>query len=126
MSIWCDDLEVPSAPQANVWDIETIADAALGRLRMQSTDADADRVTAAAVVATYLLDAELDVPVTDPPSPLVAATLPLLVDAAVELTVEVYQRKDAQFDGVVGIDPTDAVASVRAQVGSQKRRWGIA
>ena len=125
MSIF-DLIESPTPPEANVWDVETIADAALERLRMQSTDADADRVTAAAVVATYLLDAELDVPVTDPPSPLVAATLPLLIDAAVELTVEVYQRKDAQFDGVVGIDPIDAVASVRAQVRSQKRRWGIA
>ena len=56
MSIWYDDvLDIPTPPEANVWDVETIADAALARLRMQSTDADADRVTAAAVVATYLL-----------------------------------------------------------------------
>lgn len=121
------DTSTPSAPAANVWPIDTIVADALARLRMTPGDDDVARVREAVAVAVAELDDELDR--AEPVAPDVAfdaGTVPYLVDAAVQLAVATYQRKDVQFDGTAGIDPPDPVVAVAGQVAAQKARWGVA
>jgi hypothetical protein len=93
-----------TGPAPLPWDVAAIADAALDVLRLDQTDTDADRVTAAAVQATALIDAHIDADVAPWDDP---ADVPAPVTgAAVNLTVELYRRKDAPF-GVADSWSTD-------------------
>lgn len=117
----------PSPPAPSIWPIDTLEARVAARLRINPGDEDFDRVTDAVYVAVTLIDVELDreVPDDDEDS-FDAGAFPYLVDAAVQLAVERFQAKDASYEGAAGIDPSDPVATVRAQVRPAKRRWGLA
>jgi hypothetical protein len=115
-------------PAANVWDVNDIAQQALGVLRMDGADVDAGRVTDAADVATCRIDAYLDTTV-----PVDTAAVPELVQAAVELTVEVYRTKDAPWgvldawsaDTVPVRISSDRLRSIRGLIVQHKERFGV-
>ena len=116
-----------SAPVALPWDVDAVAIAALDILRLDPADDDAQRITDAATTATELVDAHLDY-ATAP------ASIPSPVfDAAVNLTVELYRRKDAPF-GVTdswGLDgasirlSSDVMKGTASMLAPYKARWGI-
>ena len=118
----------PAPPVSNTWDVNDIGLQALAVLRMESDDVDAGRVTDAAEVATVRLDAYLDAV-----DPLDTATMPDLVEAAVELTIEVYRTKDAPWgvldawsaDTVPVRISSDRLRSIRGLIVARKVRFGI-
>jgi hypothetical protein len=81
-------------PAANPWDVAAVASRALAVLRLDPADVDAERVTEAATSAVALVDAELDLRTAYASA---AVIPPTVVEAAVNLTVEGYRRKDAPF-----------------------------
>ena len=115
-------------PASNVWDLNDVAEQALAVLRMETDDVDAGRVTDAAEVATVRLDGYLDAI-----EPLDTSTMPDLVQAAVELTVEVYRTKDAPWgvldawsaDTVPVRISSDRLRSIRGLVVPRKVRFGV-
>lgn len=117
-----------SPPVAQPWDTAAIADQALAILRLEPTDADAQRVVDAAVVACALLDQLID---GDP----AFTEIPEPVNyGAVLCTIELYKRKDAPF-GVLDAWSVDAVPirlssdtlrQVRRIVFPYKQRFGVA
>lgn len=117
-----------SPPAANTWDIADIGTQALAVLRMENDDVDAGRVEDAAEVATVRLDGYLDAV-----TPIDTATMPDLVQAAVELTVEVYRTKDAPWgvldawsaDTVPVRISSDRLRSIRGLVIPRKERFGV-
>lgn len=82
--------------------------AALAVLRIDQDDPDADRVATAAVSAIALVDNYLD----RADDPLIAPTPQPVLDAAVQVTVELYRRKDAPF-GVLNSWSENDVGPVR-------------
>ena len=117
-----------TGPAALPWDVDAVAFAALDILRLDPSDTDAERITSAAVSATELVDFELDYE-TAP------ASIPTPVfDAAVNLTVETYRRKDSPFgvtdswsvDGASIQLSSDVMRGVRSTLTPYKSRWGIA
>jgi len=115
-------------PVANVWDANDITAQALAVLRMDGTDVDAGRVADAADVATMRLDLYLD-----RVDQLDTTTMPDLVQAAVELTIEVYRTKDAPWgvldawsaDTVPVRISSDRLRSIRSLVIPRKQRFGV-
>jgi hypothetical protein len=116
-----------SAPAIQPWDHDVIVNGALAVLRLMGDDVDAVRIETAEKMATDLLDAELDA--VEP-----MAVLPdALSGAAVNLTLELYRRKDAPF-GVLNAWSVDEIAvrisndmlrGVRGLVRPYKTRWGV-
>ena len=118
---------VVSAPAALPWDVDAVAFAALDILRLDPADEDADRINDAAASATALVDSMLD-----------HATAPAEIpgpvfDAAVNLTVELYRRKDSPFgvtdswsaDGASILLSSDVYRGVRSSLWRYKSRFGI-
>jgi hypothetical protein len=120
-----------AAPAANPWDLAEVTTRALDVLRLDPADADAQRVGDAAAQAVALVDAELDLPIaystwSGLPAP--------VVEAAVNLTVEGYRRKDAPFgltdswsaDGAYLRLSADVMKSTKSQLRPYKARRGVA
>jgi hypothetical protein len=117
-----------TSPAALPWDVDAVAFAALDVLRLDPTDQDAQRINDAAASATELVDVHLDFE-TAPDS------IPRPVfDAAVNLTVELYRRKDAPF-GVTdawGVDgasirlSSDVMRGTESMLAPYKSRWAVA
>jgi len=124
---------VASPPYVGDWwrlDHDTIVTRALAVMRMNSvSDPDLQRVSDAADAAGRLIDDRLDrctpLPVTTP-EPILAA--------AVEVTVEMYRRKDAPFGTVGGwadqavplpIYP-DPLGGVWPMIACYRQRMGVA
>lgn len=90
--------------QPPAWaDANTVAQMAMKVLRMEDTHTDMVRVERAAASAIELVDLYLD----RADDPLVQPTPPPILDAAVQVTVEVYRRKDAPFGVLQGFSDTD-------------------
>jgi hypothetical protein len=118
-------------PAANPWDLVEVTTRALAVLRLDPADADAQRVADAAAQAVELVDAELDMPIPY----LDAASIPApVMEAAVNLTVEGYRRKDAPFgltdswsvDGSYLRLSADVMKSTKSQLRPYKARRGLA
>lgn len=116
-----------SAPAALPWDVDAVAQAALDILRLDEADEDAGRIVDAATSATELVDQVLD-------HDIAPASIPSPVfDAAVNLTVEMYRRKDAPFgvtdswsvDGASIMLSADVMRGTRSTLARYKARWGI-
>ncbi len=116
-----------SAPAGLPWDVDAVAIAALDILRLDPADQDAERINDAAASATELVDSLLDYDVAP-------ASIPGPVfDAAVNLTVELYRRKDAPFgvtdswsaDGASLMLSSDVYRGVRSSLWRFKSRFGI-
>ena len=100
-------------------------------LRMDPADPDAPRVLEAATSAIRLVDEYLD----RADDPIVPPTPQPVLDAAVQVTVEAYRRKDAPFGvlnswsendlGPVRIG-TDALKGVEPQLDPFAHRYGVA
>lgn len=127
-------MSVPS-PAVNAWDTDAVGARALAALRLQPGDDDASKVLEAVNEAVDLIDVELDRLSPDedadpPEEQFDASAVPALLDAAVQLTVELYQRRWVRVDGSAGPallgDGADPVDAVRPLVSSQKARWGFA
>jgi hypothetical protein len=122
------DTSTPVAPPAALpWVLADVATAALAVLRLDPADVDADRINDAADTATTLIDSYLDHAVAP-------ASIPGPVfDAAVNLTVELYRRKDAPWgvldswsaDGASIQLSSDVMRGVRTMLVRYKARWGI-
>jgi hypothetical protein len=89
-------------------DVPGIAQAALDVMRLDVTDIDADRIEAIATSAVLLVETYLDR--TD--DPLVAPAPGPVTDACVQVTIELYRRKDAPF-GVLNTWSESDVGPVR-------------
>ena len=117
-----------SAPARLPWDVPAIVTAALDVLRLDPTDDDAGRIADAAQSATELLDSALDYAVapTTIPGP--------VITAAVNLTVELYRRKDAPFgvtdawsvDGTMVRLSSDVLRGVSGLIRPYRSRRGLA
>lgn len=91
-------------------DVPTIADAALTVMRRTLTDPDRAMVERYALTAALLVDDYLDrgeVPFTEAPAP--------VLDATVQVTIELYRRKDAPF-GVLNNWSDSDIGPVRVPV----------
>lgn len=114
-------------PAANEWVVDDIATAALAVLRLGDPDVDAQRVKDAALVACAQVDHAVDH--LEPTLP-----TPSMIDSAVQVTVELYRRKDAPFGtadawsvDTVPVDiPASPLAGVRSELLPDKERWGLA
>lgn len=90
--------------------VAAIADAALAVLRRDASDPDAGAIQAYARAAAYLVDDYLDradAPFTTAPDPVFSAT--------VQVTIELYRRKDAPF-GVLNNWSDSDIGPVRVPV----------
>ena len=122
---------VVTPPASVPWDLEAIITAALDVLRLEPTDDDVDRIDLAARSACELIEQRLDleVPWTDP-----AAIPPPVTTAAVNLTVELYRRKDAPFgvtdawsvDGGILRLSSDVLRGVSSLLAPYRARRGVA
>lgn len=121
-------VSIPAPPAPQPWDHAAVVAGALAVLRLTPEDDDADRVDAAAQTAEELLDKFVDAP-----EPLPTIT-PAMLTGAVDLTVEIYRRKDAPF-GVLNAWAVDDIPirigseilrGVRGIVGHTRQRWGVA
>jgi hypothetical protein len=111
-------------------DPATITAAALAVLRLDPTDADAVRVESAARSALFLVDDYLD----RADDPLVSPAPQPVTDATVQVTCELYRRKDAPF-GVLNswsesdIGPvrigTDPIKGVELLLAPYAHRYGV-
>ena len=119
---------VVAPPAPLPWDLPAITAAALEVLRLDPTDVDVSRIDDAAAQATALIDEHLDYE-TEP------ATIPVpVVGAAVQVTVELYRRKDAPFgvtdawtvDGALVRLSSDPLRGVRAMLAPYRARRGLA
>jgi hypothetical protein len=116
-----------TAPATSAWDHGLIVDQAMAVLRLDADDRDADRIATAADEATDLIDAFLDLEVGMTTIPVVAQ------GAAVQVTIELYRRKDAPFgvtdawspDGVPVQLSSDPLQGVKKRLRSLKGRCGV-
>jgi hypothetical protein len=120
-----------TAPDVSVWwDAAAVASAALAQLRLEAGDVDAGRVVSAVDPAGQAINQYLD---RDPADAYTVATAPpQLQDAVVQVTVELYRRKDApptSIDGMLAgawrpasIDP---LSGVRSLIAPFRARRGI-
>lgn len=126
----------PTTPpdQTVWWDVDTVTEAVLDVLRLESGDVDDGRVRGLVPVAGARINDVLDRPDTDPVVvDVVTGTAPApLVAAIVAVTVELYRQKDAPPTSVDGLiasawrpPSVDPVASVRAMITPYRRRWGV-
>lgn len=91
-------------------DIDAITDAALAVMRRASSDPDRGAISEYAEAAAMLVDDYLDradSPFTEPPAPVFSATI--------QVTVELYRRKDAPF-GVLNNWSDSDIGPVRVPV----------
>jgi hypothetical protein len=111
-------------------DVDAIVAAALAVLRLDPTDEDADRVESTATSAVLLVDTYLD----RADDPLVAPAPQPVTDAAVQVTVELYRRKDAPFGvlnswGESDVGPvrigTDPLKGVEQMLAPYAHQYGI-
>jgi hypothetical protein len=117
-----------TAPASHPWDVELVLAGALDVLRLEADDPDADRVASCVLAATDLIDQWLDYaePLLDLPADLEVA--------AVNVTVELFRRKDAPFgvtdswsvDGAVVRISSDPLRGSRALLRPFKSRRGVA
>lgn len=118
------------APAVNTWDVEAVAAAAaVSVLGMGGGDDDVATVRRLAGVATGLIDVELDrCPPAVDADPFDAGSVGALFEAAVQVTIDLYQRKDVTSDGSPALlgDGFDPLVGVRPLLAGQKKRWGIA
>lgn len=112
-------------------DPDLIAQMALKVLRMDQNHEDVPRVERAAVAAMELVDRYMD----RADDPLVTPTPQPVTDAAVQVTVEVYRRKDAPFGVLQGFSDTDvgpvrigsdALKGVESLLMPYSHRYGVA
>jgi hypothetical protein len=116
-----------SAPVALPWDVDAVAIAALDILRLDPADDDAQRITDAAMSATRMIDKYLDYAVA--PDEIESQVF----DAAVDLTIERYRRKDSPFgvtdawspDGASIRLSSDQMRGVRSLLTTSKSRFGV-
>lgn len=121
-------MTVPAPDQTVWWDAAAVAGDVLARLRLQSGDVDAERITGLVDVAGEMINDYLDLcderPVT-----------PVRANAIRSLTVELYGRRDIPIIGVGGnrtveqvlTDPDlTRIGEILASLGPKKERWGIA
>lgn len=122
-----EEVMLPVPPAVSAWDTDRIVSRALEVLRLGTEDPDAPRVYDAAQAAMRLVDVYVDavedgLPVTPP-----------MEAAAVQVTVEMYRRKDAPF-GVIDAWSQDATAirvsgdplsGVLLTLLPAKARWGV-
>lgn len=116
-----------TGPAVLPWDVDAVASAALDILRLDPADADAERIRSAADTATTLVDTFLDYEVAPDsiPSP--------VFDAGVNLTVELFRRKDAPFgvtdswsvDGASVMLSADVMRGTYSMLDPFKSRFGI-
>ena len=121
------------APPASLpWDLAAITASALDVMRLDPGDEDAGRVADAAASATVLIEQRLDLEASPWTT---AATIPTpLTTAAVNLTVELYRRKDAPFgvtdawsvDGALVRLSSDVMRGVGSLLDPYRQRRGIA
>jgi hypothetical protein len=120
-----------TAPDVSVWwDVDVVAAAALAQLRLTDGDVDASRVADAVDPAGQSINQYLD---RDPADAYDPTTAPAQVqDAVVQVTVELYRRKDAPPASIDGMlagawrpQSVDALAGVRAQLAPFRARRGI-
>ena len=114
------------------WDPVAVQADALAVLRLADTDVDADRIADLVAVAGAAINDYLDRP-ADAPVPPVPAAPAVLVDAIVQVVVELYRRKDSPPSSVEGMLASawrpasiDALAAVRPLIRPYKARHGIA
>lgn len=120
-----------SPPAVNPWDVTQVAERALDVLRLDPADMDAARIERKAAEAVALIDAELDLVL---PYPTVSAIPAPVVEAAVNLTVELYRRKDAPggitdswtSDGSFLRLSADVMKGARSELAPYKGRRGLA
>lgn len=125
--------EAPAiAPPAVLpWDTAAIIAAALAILRLDPADVDAARIADNAASAIESCEQDLDL--AESPWPTSADIPPPVVEAAVDLTVERYRRKDAPGgitdswapDGASLLLPGDDMRGVRSKLAPYRGRWGL-
>ena len=111
-------------------DVPSIAQGALDVMRLDATDVDADRIESIATSAVLLVDTYLD----RADDPLIAPAPGPVNDACVQVTIELYRRKDAPF-GVLNtwsesdVGPvrigTDPLKGVEGLLAPYAHRYGI-
>jgi hypothetical protein len=111
-------------------DVAAIAQAALEVMRLDAADADVSRVEDVAGSAVLLVDAYLD----RADDPLISPAPSPVVDACVQVTIELYRRKDAPF-GVLNtwsesdVGPvrigTDPIKGVEQMLAPYAHRYGV-
>lgn len=120
-------MTVRVGPATNLWDVDRIVGRALEVLRLGADDPDTPRVYDSAQAACRLIDVYVDN--VEP----VAISQPMEA-AGVQVTIELYRRKDAPF-GVVDAWSQDTVAfrisgdplaGVLMTLLPDKSRWGVA
>lgn len=120
-----------TAPDVTVWwHAATVTAAALAQLRLTDGDVDAGRVASAVGPAGQAINQYLD---RDPADAYTDATAPdQLQDAIVQVTVELYRRKDAPPTSIDGMlagswrpQSSDPLAGVRSMLAPFRTRRGI-
>jgi hypothetical protein len=120
-----------TAPDVSVWwDAATVSAAALAQLRLTDGDVDAGRVVSAVDPAGQRINQYLD---RDPADAYTTATAPAqLQDDIVQVTVELYRRKDAPPTSIDGMlagswrpQSVDPLAGVRSSLDKFRTRRGI-
>lgn len=120
-----------TAPDVSVWwDPAAVTAAALDVLRLTDVDVDADRVGGHVATAGQAVNQGLD---RDPVDAFTTQTAPVqLVDALVQVVVELYRRKDSPPTSVDGMlagawrpQSIDPLAGVRALIAPFRTRRGI-
>ena len=113
------------------WDVDEIVDAALVMLGVAADDPLADRLAELVPAAGQRINDYLDRP-ADAPVPAGPDAPAPLVDALVQVVVELYRRKDAPPSSVDAMlagawrpQSIDPLTGVRAMIAPYRRRWGI-
>lgn len=111
------------------WDVAAITDRVLVVLGLAPDDPLVDVVDDLIPAAGNRINDYLDRPASDPITDPVPA---VLEDSLVQVTVELYRRKDAPPSSVEGLlgatwrpPSIDPLAGVRAAITPYKRRWGF-
>lgn len=122
-----------------------IASAALNQLRVSANDIDADRVASKALPACAMIDGDLDLRAVAGRVAYVQGGVAVVtyadgdapadvVEAAVQLTVELYRRKDAAFGVLNAWSPSgeplrisrDQLAGIDSLLAPHREGWGFA
>src|SRR5690349_16510587 len=93
-----------SSPAANYWDTDAVAARVMAQLRLAPGDDDVPRILELVNEAVGQIDVKLDKVPPDPDAdpaeePFDASANPSLFDAAVQQTIELYQRRYVRVDG---------------------------
>jgi hypothetical protein len=141
-------VEVPAAVAGSWHDaIPAIAAAALEQLRVTDVDVDAARIAGKTPAACVAVDAYLDLRAYDAYLAVIPGRVtytyggvtvaayaageapPDVIEAAVQLTVELYRRKDAPFGVFGGFEPArisaDQLRGVASLLDPWREGWGI-